>query len=132
MNSISFCYGSVHYLRTMYAPFRALFPKFLTPRLTNEFGNPLDDLLGRSIPTNNRAGYLICKKMMNKVLTTEFIHNLNRRLFLNCKLCLKFQFTVNSIRRISQQNSTSRCNTQFSSTYKVKLIEPAHTVLISK
>ena len=38
---------------------RALFTKFLTPGLTQELDNPLDDWLNWLIPTNQRAGYLI-------------------------------------------------------------------------
>ena len=37
----------------------ALFTKFLTPGLTREFCNPLDDWLGWFIPTNHRTDYII-------------------------------------------------------------------------
>ena len=40
---------------------RALFTNFLTPGLTREFCNPLDDWLDWLIPTNHQAGYLIRK-----------------------------------------------------------------------
>ena len=38
---------------------RALFTKFLTPSLSNEFCNPLDDWLDWLIPTNHQADYKI-------------------------------------------------------------------------
>ena len=44
---------------------RALFTNFLTPVLTREFCNPLDDWLESTSPTNNPADYKI------RVLTSE-------------------------------------------------------------
>ena len=44
-----------------YGPYKAIFKKFLTPKLTRKLRNLLDDWLGRLIPTNRQAGYLICR-----------------------------------------------------------------------
>ena len=40
---------------------RALFTKFLTPVLTREFCNPLDDWLDWLIPANHQVDYKICE-----------------------------------------------------------------------
>ena len=46
-------------LKGLLPTLRALFTNFLTPRLTYELDNPLDDWLELISPTNHPAGYII-------------------------------------------------------------------------
>ena len=61
--------------RTNFVILMALFTKFLTPGLTCEINNPLDDWLESISSTNHPTGYIIrritreLKNLVNKVLS---------------------------------------------------------------
>ena len=51
--------NALYYTWITYTNFRAIFTKFLTPRLNHELCNPLDDWSDRLIPTNHRIDCII-------------------------------------------------------------------------